>query len=264
MNILPKQHGHGIVDAHLHLDDRDGASAEQAAQRLVDEMAGCGVSHAIVLHLAFQRWSMEDVAQALASRPMLTGFVNIDPQASDALATIDRAAALGFRGLKLHPRLQKYRPDDAACIALVRRAGERGWPVVIDCFPDGHWLLDGLDVRQYGRLAQQAPEARVVVAHAAGHHCLDLLMIAKRVPNLWMDLSYSLLYYDGPVVDNLFYAMRSIRHERVNFGTDYPDRALAVSVQRSLALFDRHGLTGEARDKILCKNALQLLQATSA
>ena len=261
MNILPKTYGNGIVDAHLHLDDRNGATAQQAAQRLADEMRTCGVSHAVVLHLNWQRWPMEEVAEALAAQPTLTGFVNIDPHAPDVLATVDVAASLGFRGLKLHPRLQKYRPDDAACIALVQRVGEIGWPVVIDCFPDGHWLLDGLDVRQYGRLAQQAPGTRVVVAHAAGHHCLDLLMIAKRVPNLWFDLSYSLLYYDGPVIENLFYAMRSIRHERVNFGTDYPDRSLAVSVQRSLELFDRHGLGGEAREKILCQNALQLLQA---
>lgn len=264
MTALAKHYGTGIVDSHLHLDDRDGATAQQAVQRLVEEMAGCNVSHAVVLHLAFQRWSVEEVADALATRPMLSGFVNIDPNAPDALAAVDRAAALGFVGLKLHPRLQKYRPDDAACIALVRRAGERGWPVVIDCFPDGHWLLDGLDVRQYGRLAQQAPDARVVVAHAAGHHCLDLLMIAKRVPNLWFDLSYSLLYYDGPTIENIFYAMRSIRHERVCFGTDYPDRSLAVSVQRSLDLFEQHGLTGEARDKVLRGNALQLLQGAAA
>lgn len=259
-----KQFSGGVIDAHLHLDDRPGGSAAEAARRLVAEMQACGVGHAVVLHLLWQPWSVLEVAEALAQQPMLTGFINVDPNAPTALADLQHGYELGFRGLKLHPRLQKYRPDDAACIALVRRAGELKMPALIDCFPDGDWLMAGLNVLQYATLAREAPQAKVIVAHAAGHHCLDLLMLAKRVPNLWFDVSYSLLYYDSPVVDALFYCLKSIRYERVNFGTDYPDRPLKTSVEMSLALLDKHGVTGEARERLLWKNAHELLMKPSA
>jgi predicted TIM-barrel fold metal-dependent hydrolase len=260
MLTQPKQFSGGIIDAHLHLDDRPAGSAADAVQRLVDEMASCGVGHAVVLHLLWQRWSVEAVAEALAQQPMLTGFINVDPRSPTALEDVQRGYELGFRGLKLHPRIQRYRPDDAECIAVVRRAGELGMPALIDCFPDGDWLMAGLNVLQYATLAREAPDARLIVAHAAGHHCLDLLMLAKRAKNLWFDLSYSLLYYGSPVVEALFYALKSIRYERVTFGTDYPDRPLKTSIEMSLALLDKHGVEGEARDLLLWKNAQELLK----
>lgn len=250
---------HGIVDAHLHLDDRQGSTAAQAARTLVEAMQNCGVRHAVVLHLLWQKWSVGEVAAALAEHPCLTGFVNVDPNSHAAVEDLKRGVALGFRGVKLHPRLQKYRPDDPACIALVQLAGDLGLPVLLDCFPDGDWLMAELTVLHYARLAKQAPQTRIIVAHAAGHHCIDLLMLAKRIPNLWFDISYSLLYYGSPVVESLFYCLKSIRYERVLFGTDYPDRPLKTSVEMSLALLDRFQVTGDARDKLLWKNAHELL-----
>jgi predicted TIM-barrel fold metal-dependent hydrolase len=223
-------------------------------------MESCGVGHAVVLHLLWQPWSVEEVAEALSEQPLLTGFVNVDPCSRSALENLQRGHDLGFRGVKLHPRIQHYRPDDASCVALVRRAGELGMPVLLDCFPDGDWLMAGLDVLQYATLAREAPDTKVIVAHAAGHHCLDLLMLAKRVKNLWFDVSYSLLYYRGPVIESLFYALESIRYERVLFGTDYPDRPLKISVESSLALIDDFGVTGDARSRLLWKNASELLR----
>lgn len=281
MQITPKEYRTGLIDAHLHLrekpDEREAWrfpphdaesvtepygdwSAASAVRQLLLEMDSCGVGHAVVLHLLWQPWSVEAVAEALANQPTLTGFVNIDPRLPTALDDIQKGYELGYRGLKLHPRTQCYRPNDAACVAVARRAGDLGIPVLLDCFPDGDWLTAGLSVLDYAKLAREAPETRVVVAHAGGHHCLDLLMLAKRIKNLWFDISYSLLYYGSPVVDCIFYAMESIRYERVLFGTDYPDRPLEISVKKSLALMDKYGVVGEAREKLLWKNALELLK----
>lgn len=259
----PWQFQGGIIDAHLHLDDRKCGSAMDAVKRLAAEMQTCGVGHAIVLHLLWQPWTVEEVASALATEPTLTGFINVDPRSPTSLADLEHGVKLGFRGLKLHPRIQNYRPDSEACVALVQHAGALGLPVLLDCFPDGDWLMAGLNLLQYATLARACPQTKIIVAHAGGHHCIDLLMLAKRIPNLWMDVSYSLLYYESPVVDALFYCMKSIRYERVNFGTDYPDRPLKTSIEMSLALLDKHGVTGEAREKLLWKNAHKLLQETS-
>ncbi len=259
-----KLYGMALIDMHTHLDERLGGSAEAAVGQLIAAMDVAGVEHAVVLHLLRQPWPVEEVAAAVNTQPRLTGFVNIDPHSPTATSELEGAVRVGFRGLKLHPRLQKFRPDDPACIRLVVRAGEMGLPTLIDCFPDGDWLEAGLGVLQYASLARLAPGAKLIVAHAAGHHCLDLLMLAKRVPNLWFDLSYSWLYYDDAVVAQLAYCVRSMRGERILFGTDYPDRPLPEAIARSFILLDRFGIDGELREKILCRNALHLLQSRSA
>ena len=261
MNPVPKNYGSRLIDAHLHLDPRSGGSAQAAVDKLLADMEDAGVEHAVVLQLLTQPWSLAEVAAATVSHPRLTAFANIDPNQPDANATLDKAVAMGYRGVKLHPRLQKFCPDAPACIALVQRAGELGLPVLIDCFPDGDWLLAGLSVLNYAHLARAASGTRLIVAHAGGHHCIDLLMLAKRIPNLWFDLSYSWLYYDDSVVSQLAYCVRSMRGERVLFGTDHPDRPLGESVKRSLALLDRHGVMEDIQHKILWLNAQQLLRS---
>lgn len=278
--MLGKVHLGGVIDSHLHLSpfpptDRavensttDGSverpsqprSAATAVNELLLEMSAAGIGHAVVLHLLWQPWSVNEVADALLKTPVLTGFINIDPKSPTALCDVDQGICLGFRGVKLHPRLQNYRPDDPACVAVAQRAGELGIPVLLDCFPDGDWQMAGLNILQYATLAKQAPNTAVIVAHAGGHYCLDLLMLAKRIKNLWFDISYSLLYYRSPVVEMIFYAIESMRYERVLFGTDYPDRQLAVSVRQSLDLMDKFGVFGEAREKLLWKNASELLK----
>ncbi len=261
--MTSKHYGDQLIDAHLHLDDREHTTAVGAVATLLSQMDTAGVDHAVVLHLKWQRWSMAEVAEALVHQPRLTGFVNIDPVSGRQPSDLAEASAMGFRGLKLHPRLQRYRPDDPRCIELVQQAGALGWPTVLDCFPDGEWLLAGLDVRQYAILAREAPASRVIVAHAAGHHCLDLLMLAKRVPNLWFDLSYSWLYYEPGVIADIAYCIRSMRGERVLFGTDYPDRGLPESIQRSLERLAEHGVDADLQRKILWQNAYRLLQTHS-
>ena len=93
---------------------------------------------AVVLHLLAQPWSAEQFAEAISAYKRLFGFVNIDPLRSDARHQLcDAVENLGFIGLKLHPRLQKFDLADRAVSQLVSHAGELNVPVLIDAFPDG-------------------------------------------------------------------------------------------------------------------------------
>ena len=89
------------------------------------------------------------------------------------------------------------------------------------------------------------------------------MMLAKRLPNVYMDISYSLLYYRGSsVVDNLLYAMRSMRFDRIFYGSDYPDRSIKDSLDLSLKILLEKGLTNEELDKILSVNAINFFKWT--
>lgn len=250
-----------IIDAHVHLNDRNGGSAADAVRGLLLDFEAAGVEHGVLLHLLWQPWSVEDIARELSKTSSLTGFINIVPSSSGAFGQLERGVEMGFRGVKLHPRMQGYLPDSPECVALVRQAGKLGLPVLVDCFPDGDWLASGHNVLRYAQLAREAPETKLIVAHAAGHHCIDLVMLAKRTPNMWMDISYSWLYYARPVTQMLFYCLESMRFERVLFGTDHPyhNETVEKSVLRSCRLLDELGISEENRNKLLRLNAKSLL-----
>jgi predicted TIM-barrel fold metal-dependent hydrolase len=246
-----------VIDTHVHLDDSIPGSAVNAARALDNSLAESDVVRAIVLHLGFQRWSIEEFAEAISRYERLVGFVNIHPDSPGAVDDLNKAVhQLGCQGLKLHPRLQRHAIDSANTIRLVRHAGEIGVPVIICGFPDGDWLMQGSTVLNYANLAKACAQTRIVVAHMGGHHVIDLMMLAKRIPNLYLDTSYSLLYYRGSaIVQNLIYAMHSMRFERIFYGSDYPDRAVGETLIQSKTVFQEYGLSEEQMFRILYQNA---------
>lgn len=248
-----------IIDAHLHLSSKASADAGRAAAVLDAQLAAKGIDHAVVLHLLSQPWSAEEFAEAISSKKRLHGFINVDPRSADAARDLRRGVEqFGFVGLKLHPRLQKFDLDDPATHRLVAAAGEMNVPVLVDAFPDGDWLMQGFSALAFARLAKNWPDTKLIIAHFGGHHCIDFLMLAKRLPNIWFDLSYSLLYYSGSsVIDDLLYCCRSMKYRRVFYGSDYPDRSIADTVEKSLATLQAGGIEPEDLDRLLYLNALE-------
>jgi hypothetical protein len=247
-----------IIDAHLHLDQNVDGTAAGAARELGRQIGEAGISRVLVLHLETQPWPAEEVAAAIAPYPAIRAFVNVHPGKPHAMQALRRGIEeLGFIGLKLHPRLQEFGVDDEATVQLVRAAGEMGVPVLVDAFPDGTHLMHGFAPVRYAMLARQCPGTRIIWAHMGGHHVLDFMMLAKRLPNVYFDLSYSLLYYrTSGVPADMIYAMRSMRFDRIFYGSDYPDRPLAASLRLSLDFLERELEAAELR-KIMFSNARQ-------
>lgn len=246
-----------IIDTHLHLDDKFDGTAQGAARELERQLADAGVAHAIVLQLEVQPWSAEEVAEAISICPRLHSFINVHPNKGEPERILrDGIENLGYIGLKLHPRLQEFSVDDERTVRLVQVAGEMNIPVLIDAFPDGSHLMHGFSPVKYGWLAKQCPKTRIIWAHMGGHYVLDFMMLAKRLPNVYFDLSYSLLYYQtSSIPGNMIYAMRSMRFDRIFYGSDYPDRPIAPSLEMSLQFLRSGGLTEAELAKIMGRNA---------
>jgi predicted TIM-barrel fold metal-dependent hydrolase len=244
------------IDSHLHLDP-GFESAQDAAAHLGALLAKADIERALVLHLDSQPWSIEEFADAISRESRLEACVNLDPRQSDAQDQLKRCILeLGFIGLKLHPRLQGFDVNEGAVVDLVCCAGKLQIPTVVDAFPDGTYLQAGFNPLSYADLATKCPEAKQVWAHMGGHYVLDFLMLAKRLPNVALDCSYALLYYRGSDVPaNMAYAMKSLKFERVFYGSDYPDRDPEESLHDSLQLLRECGLDEAAITAIFQTNA---------
>ena len=248
-----------IIDTHLHLDDKFDGTAKGAAAELDRQLDDAGVARAVILHLEIQPWSAEEVSEAIAKYPRLCGFINVHPNKGKPEHLLRNGIEkLGYIGLKLHPRLQEFEVNDERTVRLVQYAGEMNVPVLIDAFPDGTHLMQGFSALNYSLLAKQCPKTRIIWAHMGGHHVIDFMMLAKRLPNVYFDCSYSLLYYqNSSIPNNMVFAMRSMKFDRIFYGSDYPDRPISDTVNASLKYLRSQGLDEQHLIKIMGLNAQQ-------
>ena len=182
---------------------------------------------------------------------------------------LDRIAALGLKGIKIHPVYQGVAQDDPRYLRILDRAGELGLIVVTH---------GGIDIG-YPQEMQCAPEkiahamrqvgpVKLVAAHMGGwcqwEGAEDLL---PEFPNVWLDTSASigkltlrrenersnwLLLSEGRFVS----MVRKFGVERILFGTDSPwsDQKASIDWIQELPL------SKEEKTAILGENARKLLK----
>jgi len=175
-----------------------------------------------------------------------------------AAGEIDRVAAAGAVWLKLHPNTQDFDVADPAVEAVVRRAAERGLPVLFDAYSP--W--DANQPGKFVNLAMAVPEVRLILAHAHGPGFPQLLLydILARYPwwrrNVWTDISATgPMLAGGPFAEQFTWVLRKFGTDRVLFGSDYPidDPLTAVAAVAKL------GFTDEEQAAVLHDNAAALL-----
>jgi predicted TIM-barrel fold metal-dependent hydrolase len=253
-----------IIDAHLHLNPDIDGTALGAAKELSRQLRFASINLGIVLQLQFQPWSMEEVSNAISNYDNLKAFVNIHPEEVGALDKLEYAIKeLNYIGLKLHPRLQNFDLETKSCFDLVKKAGVLNVPTLICGFPDGTMIMRGFSPLAYANLAKECINSNIIWAHMGGHYVLDFMMLAKRLPNVYMDCSYSLLYYQGsPTVKNMIYAMKSMKMERIFYGSDYPDREIKETLDLSCKVLNEEGITESELHKLLYENANNFFNQT--
>jgi uncharacterized protein len=152
-------------DAHVHLGrDRDGHRL--AAADLRADLDRWGIARAVCFAAndpgvdgQFGAANAAVLEAGRRSDGRIVPFCRLDPGRPWS-AALERAAAGGARGLKLHPVAQRFAPEGPDSVALVRAAAERAWPVMIHAGFGARPLAGPL-----ARLAEAVPEARLILAH---------------------------------------------------------------------------------------------------
>jgi uncharacterized protein len=206
----------------------------------------------------------ERVAEAVAKHPdVFIGFASVDPLKGEAaVRELERAVReLGLRGVKLHPGLQDFTPNERQFGPLYAKCVELGIPAI---FHTGHTGI-GAGVRAGGGVrlgrcrpihlddvAVDFPDLTIIMAHPAWPWHEEQISVALHKPNVYIDLSgWSPKYFPPAVIQ---YA-NTLLQERVLFGSDYP----VISPERWLRDFEAAPFKDEVRPKILVENARRLL-----
>ncbi|HVD25058.1 MAG TPA: amidohydrolase family protein [Gaiellaceae bacterium] len=156
-----------IFDAHLHLgQDIDGTSGQyEELERIMDKY---GISHAFMFCMdepdrepAFRAPNGRTLEFARRSGGRLIPFVRLDLTAAGPIDEAIRCFDLGARGIKLHPRAQRFTLNDERLAPVFELAAERRVPILIH---GGRGLPPIAD--HLRRLVETYPEAQLIIAHA--------------------------------------------------------------------------------------------------
>lgn len=276
-----------IIDFHTHtFPERIAAAALaklQAASHtavfsdgtdrgLLASMQRSGVDASVVLPVAtnpLKLRSMNDAILALAEDKRLIRFGAMHPDAPDWKTEMDRLAAAGVRGIKLHPVYQDVAIDDVRSLRVLERAGELGLTVVMHAGHDiGFPGVVRCSPAMTARALEQAGPVRLVMAHMGGWRSWDEVSMLARFPDALIDTAFSIGVFtpsgDGHYAtgeekmlsqEAAVSIIRAFGAHRVLFATDSPwaDQADTLESVKALALTD-----GE-KEAILGQNAAGLL-----
>jgi predicted TIM-barrel fold metal-dependent hydrolase len=211
------------------------------------------------------RVSNDAVAEfAAANSDVAIAFASIDPtRGPEAVREAKRLVSSGaIRGLKLHPPLQQFFPNDPIAYPLYEVFAAAKLPVV---FHTGHsgigtGLPGGAGIRlKYGNpmhiddVAVDFPDLPIILAHPSFPWQDEAISVCLHKPTVYIDLSgWSPKYFSPTLVQ---YA-NTLLKTKVLFGSDYP----LITPDRWLADFEKIAIRDEVRPLILKQNAMRLFQ----
>jgi predicted TIM-barrel fold metal-dependent hydrolase len=243
--------GAEIFDAHIHLgNDIDGF---QGVYEEFEEIANRhGISRAFMFcmdepdrHPGFRAPNNRTLEYAKRSNGRLIPFARLD-LAEDPVGEATRCLDLGARGIKLHPRAQRFLLNDERLAPIFELASDRRVPILIH---GGRGLPPISD--HLARLVDAYPHAQLIIAHAG---IADLAGLAGKFggkAGVFFDTSVW-----SPV--DLLDMFRHVSAEQVLFASDYPYGQEPSSLLISLRTAKAAGLDEEHLRNMLAGNAARI------
>ncbi|WP_020659259.1 4-hydroxyphenyl-beta-ketoacyl-CoA hydrolase [Amycolatopsis benzoatilytica] len=273
-------HAHVEIDSHGHLslpDDLVAASAKYfAADHRAPTLAETAAYYrerktaAVVFTVDIEAatghtaLSNEEIAQAASEHPdALIPFASVDPAKGVAGARRFRSLVErhGMRGIKFHPSIQGFAPNDRTAYPLLEVAQELGVPALFHTgqtgigagLPGGGGIRLGLsNPMLLDDVAVDFPELTIIMAHPSFPWQDEALAVATHKPKVYIDLSgWSPKYFPPQLVH---YA-NTLLQDKVLFGSDYP----LITPDRWRADFAKLDIKDHVRPKILKANAVRAL-----
>jgi predicted TIM-barrel fold metal-dependent hydrolase len=210
-----------IFDAHMHVGDfgpmfnvsldRDGLAEIIGAH----DYEGCCVFHPDNEYVRTVVESIPDAYALVWANPRLPGYLD------EAERFLEHPK---FLGMKLHPLIDGYHPNEPAVHPLMELLADRGLPVLIHC---GHpiftlpWSIEELAVAH--------PDVKVILGHMGHGNVVYInasIDVAARNPNVYLETS------GMPMHTKIKEAVERVGPERVLYGSDAPFHHPAVEILR--------------------------------
>jgi predicted TIM-barrel fold metal-dependent hydrolase len=240
-----------IFDAHVHLgNDIDGMAGRYDELMAIADRYGISRFFMFCMdepdrHPAFRKPNDRTLEFAERSQGRFIPFVRLD-LTEDPVEEAVRCLDLGARGIKLHPRAQRFMLNDQRLAPIFELAAERRVPILIHGGRGLPPIADNL-----ARLVDTYPEAQLIIAHGG---IADLGALAERFSGkagVFFDTSVW-----SPV--DLLDVFRQFSAEQILFASDYPYGQQPASLLIALRTAKASGLDEDDLRNMLSRSAARI------
>jgi predicted TIM-barrel fold metal-dependent hydrolase len=248
----------------------------QPLKVFVNQLRFFGVSKAVILGLDLSRTygvklpSNEDIARIVSMHPdLFIGFMGLDPLKGDeALSKCEKFIDKHrFKGVKLNPALQGFRPDDERIYPVYELLEDLGAILIVHM--GFSWNIHSNLTYSYPLLiepiASKFRELKIVLAHMGWPWIWESICLALRYENVYLDTADT---FTGTPKDHLKKVfvetlgvsfVKNFLRDKILFGSNHPrmESGKVLEAIRVLPIED------EIKDRILGLNALRILGEVS-
>ncbi len=204
----------------------DQVSEMLSLNNLLNQMDEAGIEKSVLfaLEAPILYASNEFVARVCKEHPSrFIGYASVNPNRNDACDQLQHAIEnLSLKGLKLHPPLQNFYPNDRIAWPVYDLASELGIPVVfhVGSTPFGNLVkLKQADPILIDDIANDFPYLKIILTHLGTLWHNESLMITEKHPNVFIDTAA----YPYEIKEILTEKMiMRVGPEKFIFGTDFP------------------------------------------
>ena len=240
-----------IFDAHVHLgEDIDGFSGSYEELMAINDRYGISRCFMFCLdepdhHPAFRAANDRTLAYAKRSDGRLIPFVRLD-LAEQPIEEATRCLDLGARGIKLHPRAQRFLLNDERLAPVFALAAERRVPILIH----GGRGLPPI-AKELAHLVERYPEAQLIIAHGG---IADLPALAEQFAGK------AGVFFDTSVWSpiDLLSVFHVFSPEQIVYASDFPYGQQPSSLLIALRTAKASGLDEDDLRAMLAGNAQRI------
>jgi len=231
---------HEVIDCHINItkDGVWGATAFNASlENLLLQMEHSGISKALLLPV--EGYCEKDyVSEVVKSYPeKFIGFGNF--ACSSAEKDIESCVALGLRGVKFHPRMQKTSLKDLVQSGALEILEKLNLPLMIcGWLQSKHLPIEELNPLHIDRIAKLYPNLKLILSHLGCHKYWDAFFVARSNQNVYLDCSYYLEFFKGTSLISDFYNSLHLIDQKILFGSDFPEVEIKTYLDDFLSRVD--------------------------
>jgi len=239
-----------IWDCHTHIGtDIDGFSLN--SEKLIKLLKNSKIEKAVVF--PFHDINMgkdfsapnDAVLEAYKKYPKkIIPFFRLNPKSPSWKKEAEKRRAQGFKGLKLHPRAQKFKLTDSKAGEVYDFLSENNLPLLVHT-----GLGMGKISTQVENMLEDFPKLRIILGHSGMSDLQNIIPVIKSARNKHVYLETSTVQaYD------LFEIFDRVDSSRIMFGSDVPYGDMEAAIQLIKGIAESFSLDSKSLDLIFKKN----------
>lgn len=238
-HLWPAELSPVYMEAYFAQKRREGQTIRMTCSEILRSMDECSIDKAIVSTLAFDgeetnaelKVFHEYVREQVElSDGRLMAFCTVKAFDKDNITVLEDLMSKGcFKGVKLHPNIQRFYPDDERLFPVYEWLEKRRLPIL---FHTGGIGLSGVrncfgELGRLDNVACEFPNLPVIMGHAGRIHYHETAELLRKHSNVYADISTNFGRIPGKEWLQLKELMETVKiwsgtTDKLMLGSDYP------------------------------------------